>query len=131
DEIVTGGLAREVTVGDARREQTLARTTRFQFFVNGPHFLCNERPVFVRRLASLLELPLPFEERRLVDVGEDIRERYVFDHTRTVERRTRDGRAGAHFGAARVRGVGIGSQYAARARGTTADAGVRLLADQV
>ena len=41
DEIVTGGLAREVAVGDARREQGFTRTPRLQFFVNGPHFLCD------------------------------------------------------------------------------------------
>src|SRR5436309_8374418 len=73
----------EITIDDARHEQSVALAAVLQFFKNWTHMLSDESPILFGGGSSLLELPLPFEQRGLVDKGEDIRQRNVIDRKST------------------------------------------------
>src|SRR5438067_13113123 len=103
DEIVAGGLTREVAIDDARREQSLALRAFFQSIVSRADMLRDELAIVFDASLPLLELPLPFEERRLVDESEDIIKRNLIHYARAVKRRTRNRRVRINIGARRVR----------------------------
>src|SRR5205085_10784568 len=82
-------------------------------------------------LAPLLELPLPFEGRRLVDEAEDTFERDVLDEARAVEGRAWDGDVRVHVRALGVRGGLARLEHAARTCTRGSHAELRVLADQL
>src|SRR6185295_59823 len=77
DQVVTRGLTMKVTVHGARYQQLLTLAARLQLFENRAHMFGHKRLVLFRGFPSLLELPLALEERRLVDIGEDVAQRDV------------------------------------------------------
>src|SRR5439155_26295083 len=95
----------EIPIDDARHEQSVALAAVLQFFKNWTHMLSDESPILFGGGSSLLELPLPFEQRGLVDKGEDIRQRNVMDHARAKERRRGNRHLAANIGAYGVRRV--------------------------
>src|SRR5205085_8738796 len=129
DQVVALGLAREVAVSYARREESFALRAPFQLVVDGPDFFGDEGAVLLITSLPLLELPLPLEERSLVDEGEHLFERDVFDYARAVEGRARDGHVRVHVRARRVRSVADDGARGARAGGA-AHAELRVFADE-
>ena len=67
--------------------------------------LRDQLAILFRALLPLLELPLPFEERRLVDESKDIVERNIFNNARAIEGRARNRRIRVHVRARGVRRV--------------------------
>ena len=108
---------------------TFALRAPFQLVVDGPDFFGDEGAVLLITSLPLLELPLPLEERSLVDEGEHLFERDVFDYARAVEGRARDGRVRVHVRARRVRSVADDGARGARAGGA-AHAELRVFADE-
>src|SRR5947207_10027893 len=82
DEVVAGRLTREVAIDDARRQQMLALRAFFESIVSRADMLRDQLAIVFDASLPLLELPLPFEERRLVDEREDIIERNLFHDAR-------------------------------------------------
>src|SRR6267378_6436799 len=92
DQIVTIGLAGEITVDHFRSEQVFLFTTFFQLVVDGSHFIAYKCLIFLYRFPALLELPLPLEQSGFVNEGKDLVERDVVNNARAVKRERGDSR---------------------------------------
>src|ERR1043166_3474085 len=77
DQVVARGLTMKVAVHGARHQQAFTLAARLQLCENRAHMFSHKRLVLCCGFPSLLELPLALEERRLVDIGEDVAQRDV------------------------------------------------------
>src|SRR6266545_7414651 len=95
----------EIPIDDARHQQPVALASVLQFFKNWTHMLSDESLILCGGGSPLLELPLTFEQRSLIDVSENVLERNVMDHARAKERRRWNRHLAANIGAYGVRRI--------------------------
>src|SRR5437588_9413470 len=107
----------EITIDRARRQQSITLAAVLQLLKHRTHMLSDESLIIFGGLSSLLELPLAFEQRRLVDVREDVPQRNVVDHARAEERRRRSRHIRANIRAYSVRDIARNLCDPARSRG--------------
>src|SRR6266404_9974484 len=95
----------EVPINRFGHKQSIALAAVLHFLKHWTHMLGDEGSILLGGLSSLLELPLTFEQRGLIDVSEDVLQRNVVDHARTKERRRWNRHIHANIRAYGVRGV--------------------------
>src|SRR5438132_3062370 len=107
----------EVSINRFGHKQSIALAAVLQSLKHWTHMLGDESLVLFGGLSSLLELPLTFEQRGLVDVSENVVEWNVVDHSRAKERRRRNRQVAANIGAQGVRCVAEGLRDTTRTCG--------------
>src|SRR2546421_9731269 len=95
----------EVSINCFGRKQSIALAAVLQFRKHWTHLLNDESLILFGGLSSLLELPLTFEQRRLIDIGENVLQRNFVDHARAEERRRWNRHVRANIRAHGVRGI--------------------------
>src|SRR6267378_705977 len=95
----------EVSINRFGHKQSIALAAVLQFLKHWTHVLSDESLILFGRLSSLLELPLTFEQRGLIDVSENVLQRNVVDHARAKERRRWNRHFAANIGAYGVRRI--------------------------
>src|ERR1043166_9500221 len=91
DQVVARGLTMKVTVHGAWYQQLFALAARLQLFENRAHMFGHKRLVLFCGFPSLLELPLAIQERRLIDISENVAQRNVLHDARAEKRWLRNG----------------------------------------
>src|SRR5215212_6557828 len=102
NQIVPVGLAFEVSVDQLRDQQLLTLRTFLQLFIDRSDLIAYQGLILFNRRLALFELPLTFEQRRLVYKGKHIVELYIVNNTRTVKRRRGNWYVRIHGGTNRV-----------------------------
>ena len=106
----------KVSINRFGHQESFALAAVLQFLKHWTHLLSDESLILFGGLSSLLELPLTFEQRGLIDVGENVLEWNVVDHARAKKRRRWNRHIRANIRAYGVRGIARNLCDAARSQ---------------